>query len=55
MPFFRRPLLPRQVIDTHIIIHAQEIRNAIPILVLRLLERNDTMHDAGQLPARGKP
>ena len=46
MPPLRGPRLPRRVTKAHIIIHAQEIRNAIAILVLPLPERDDTMHNA---------
>ena len=52
MPALRGPRLARRVTESHIIIQAQEIRNTIPILVLPLLERNDTMHNARQLSPR---
>ena len=52
MPLLGRPLFPRHVTDFCIIVHAQEIANAIPILILPLLERNDAMHDTHQLAPR---
>lgn len=50
MPLPRRPLLPIQIPKPRIIIHPQEIRNTIPILILSLPERNHAMYDTRQLP-----
>lgn len=51
VPLLRRPRLSVQIRKLSIVIHAQEIRNAVPILVLPLLERNNAMHNTRQLSA----
>lgn len=52
MPLVRRPGPARRVAEDSAVVHAQEVGNAVAVLVLRLPQRHDAVHDARERPAR---
>lgn len=52
MPLLRRPHLARRIPKGDIIIRPQKVRNTVTVLLLRFLQRHNTMHHTGQLPTR---